>query len=73
MIQYKLNKDWKAGFNSEITITNQSETTLEDWVLEFEYNRTITNIWNGVIVSHIGNHYVIKNAGYRFNPFRMYF
>src|SRR5262245_62104739 len=35
---------------------------LGGWTLEFDAGFDITNIWNAVIVSHIGNHYVIRDA-----------
>ncbi len=34
------------------------------WTVEFDADFTITNIWNAQIVSHVGNHYVIKNMSY---------
>ncbi|MDE6014493.1 MAG: VWA domain-containing protein [Acetatifactor sp.] len=37
---------------------------MEDWVLEFDFDREITEIWNGVIEEHEGNHYVVRNATY---------
>lgn len=36
-------------------------------MLEFDFEREITNIWNAVIESYEGNHYVIRNAGYNAN------
>ena len=64
-VSYHVNSEWGSGFNGEIK--NNADTVLEDWVLEFDFNRNITDIWNGVIESHKGNHYVIKNAGYNSN------
>jgi hypothetical protein len=58
-VEYKLNSDWGSGFSGEITINNKSEKIIEDWILEFDYDRNITSIWNGVILSHEDNHYVI--------------
>ncbi len=66
-INYHLDSDWGDGFTGTITITNNSEQAIEDWRLEFDFARNITGIWNGVIESHEGNHYVIKNAGYNAN------
>lgn len=66
-MNYQLENDWGSGFTSQISIINQSEVSLEDWVVEFDYARTITTIWNATILSHEGNHYVIKNAGHNSN------
>ncbi len=66
-VEYILDSDWGAGFTARMLLTNHSETALEDWTLEFDFDREITNIWNGVIEAHEGNHYVIKNAGHNAN------
>ncbi len=63
-IKYRLNSDWGSGFTGEISITNNTSAPIEDWILEFDFDRTITSVWNGVIESHEGSHYSIKNAGY---------
>lgn len=63
-IGYHAGNDWESGFEGSISITNNTAKALEDWVLEFDFAREITQIWNGVIQSKEGNHYVIKNAGY---------
>lgn len=63
-VQYKTDSDWGTGFTGSISITNNTDTDLEDWILEFDFDREITEIWNGVIEKQEGNHYVIRNAGY---------
>lgn len=66
-VEYILDNDWGTGFTARMLLTNHTETVLEDWTLEFDFDREITNIWNAVIEEHEGNHYVIKNAGYNAN------
>ncbi len=61
---YTLVSDWGSGFSATISISNRTEQAIEDWVLEFDFDREITDLWNGVIESHAVNHYVIRNAGY---------
>ena len=60
--QYKTTSDWGSGFNGEITIS--SAQTLNDWTLEFDFDRKINNIWDAKIVSRTGNHYVVTSAGW---------
>lgn len=67
VIKYHLDSDWGSGFSGTIFITNNTNTTLEDWSLECDFNREITNIWNAVVESHNENHYVLMNAGYNSN------
>ncbi|WP_425461545.1 cellulose binding domain-containing protein, partial [Hyella patelloides] len=45
-------------------MTNQSDTPLNGWTLEFEYEGKITQVWNAEIVSQNGNTYTIRNADY---------
>ena len=63
-VEYSLSSDWGSGFNSSIMISNVSDKDIEDWILEFDFEREITNIWNGTIPSCKEGHYVIKNSGY---------
>lgn len=58
---------WNNGCNGNIFLTNLGDNEITDWVLEFEYNADITNIWNAELLSNEEHHYVIKNAGYNSN------
>lgn len=66
-VEYLVNESWPGGFNGNIKILNNQDEPIEDWVLEFDYEGQINNIWNGKISSHSGNHYVVKNADYNAN------
>lgn len=60
-INYRTTSDWKDGFNGEINITNNTNKSIEGWQLEFDFAATIQNFWTAKLISHEGNHYVIKN------------
>ncbi len=62
-VAYVVRDDWGAGFVADIKVEAGS-TALKGWTVEFDAAFTITNIWNAVIVSHVGNHYVIQNAAW---------
>lgn len=66
-VEYRLYDEWNEGFNAEVVINNLGNEVLEDWVLYFDYDRDILNIWNGIIKNHDGNHYVIENVDYNAN------
>ena len=57
VIQYHVDGDWGTGFYGSISVTNNTGIPFEDWVLEFDFDREITDVWNGVIEEHEGNHY----------------
>lgn len=62
--KYDIINDWGNGFQGQISIENNSELYIEDWIIEFDYNREITSIWNAEIISNCNNHYVVKNCSY---------
>ncbi len=62
--QYQVTSDWGSGFSGQITAANSSEQTISSWQLQFTFAAEITDIWDATIVSHIGNQYVIQNAGW---------
>lgn len=64
---YSVSTCWNYGFNSEIILKNLTPNRIDEWQLEFNFDNEITNIWNAVIVSHIGNSYIIKGCEYNQN------
>jgi alpha-L-arabinofuranosidase len=56
--------DWGSGFTGNLTITNTGTSAITGWTLAFDIVGTISSIWNASIKSHVGNHYVIQDAGY---------
>jgi cellulase/cellobiase CelA1/aryl-phospho-beta-D-glucosidase BglC (GH1 family) len=66
-VSFAITSTWATGYNGEITVTNDGDTAVNGWTLEFDFTGTITNIWNGTITSHVGNHYVISNVSYNAN------
>ena len=63
-VNYRVDNDWGDGYTACIDVTNNTDKVIEDWLLEFDFDREITGIWKAVIESHYDNHYIIRNAGY---------
>lgn len=63
-IDYRVNGNWTTAFNGQIEISNLSTREMFDWTLEFDCDNHINQFWNAQIISHKGNHYIIKNKGY---------
>ena len=61
---FAVTSDWGSGFGGQVTITNTQSTPVSNWSLGFTWDRSITQIWDGTITSHVGNQYVVTNAGY---------
>lgn len=66
-IDYQIFDAWKTGFTGNVTINNKSDKTIEDWQLSFHFENEISNIWNAEILTHEGDTYTIKNAGWNQN------
>lgn len=66
-IVYAVVNDWKEGFTGNVIITNHSDRSIEDWIVECEFENEISTIWNAEIMSHENNHYVLGNARYNQN------
>jgi aryl-phospho-beta-D-glucosidase BglC (GH1 family) len=63
-VAFAVQNDWGSGFTANVTIQNNGTNPINGWTLEFDSPVNITNIWNAVIVSHVGTHYVIQNASW---------
>ena len=61
---FQVTSDWGSGFGGQITITNTQATAVSNWSLSFNWDRSITSIWDGTVSSHSGNAYTIANAGW---------
>jgi hypothetical protein len=61
---FTISSDWGSGITAQVALHNSGATAVTDWQLAFDFAGSIGSIWNAQIVSHSGNHYVVKNAGY---------
>ncbi|NBW87705.1 MAG: hypothetical protein EBR23_13000, partial [Planctomycetia bacterium] len=59
-VGYATVNDWGSGLQADLKLTNDTQATLTDWQLTFNYSRSIDSIWNAQIVSRTGSQYVIK-------------
>lgn len=62
-LTYNVASDWGAGFVANMAI-QAGDTALNGWLVEFDAAFTITNLWGGEIVSHVGTHYVVRNLSW---------
>ncbi|MDP1806495.1 MAG: cellulose binding domain-containing protein, partial [Acidimicrobiales bacterium] len=62
-LDYAVGSNWGSGFTAEMTV-GAGSGGLDGWTVEFNASFNITTIWNGEIVSHVGDHYVVRNAGW---------
>lgn len=61
-VSFAKRTEWASGFVADVTIANTGTTPTSGWTVEFDFAGDITNLWSGVLVSRVGNHYVVKSA-----------
>lgn len=59
-----ITNSWPGGFTADVKIKNAAAVAVDGWTLEFDLDAEIVNLWNGVIVSHTGRRYVVRNASW---------
>lgn len=64
---YEVTSEWDGGYTAQIIISNKKSSVIEDWIIEFDSDISIDEIYGGVILEHKGNHYIVKNADYNQN------
>jgi aryl-phospho-beta-D-glucosidase BglC (GH1 family) len=65
-LDYDIVSNWGSGFTASMAV-GAGSAALNGWTVEFDASFNITNIWNAEIVSHVGNHYVVRNASWNGN------
>ncbi|BAQ65513.1 cellulose binding domain-containing protein [Geminocystis sp. NIES-3709] len=59
-VDFSLIQNWGSGFQGQLTLSNNTNLTLENWTLTFTADFDITDIWHGEIVSRQGNQYTVR-------------
>ena len=60
-VTYSVGDNWGAGFVGNMAVA-AGQSGLKGWTVSFTTPAQITNLWNGVISSHVGDAYVVTNA-----------
>ncbi|WP_458459176.1 cellulose binding domain-containing protein, partial [Pseudobutyrivibrio sp.] len=66
-VDYDVTSKWDDGFIGNVTITNNSNQTIEDWKIEFTYDANIGSIWNAAVDEKDDDYYSIINAEHNQN------
>src|SRR5262245_26430607 len=63
-VRFAIENNWGSGLQAQMTIVNHQSAPLTDWRLEFDSPLLLNSVWDGKVLSHTGQHYVVGNAGY---------
>ncbi len=60
-IKYTQFTDWGSGFQGSIDITNNGDSSVNGWDLDFDLPREINDIWGANIISSDNGDYTIES------------
>lgn len=63
-ITFQVNSQWESGFEGQFIIKNISKEAIENWKFQLLFKHEITNIWDGEIIKHEGDRYLIGYPKY---------
>ncbi len=58
--EYALKNSWDNGFQSNIILTNNSDKTITNWSVSFDFDSKISEVYTGELSSSGGNNYTIS-------------
>jgi expansin len=63
-VNFSLISDWGSGFQGAISITNNGESNIDSWNLEFDFPNQINNIWDAEIEQNQNGSYTISHIAW---------
>lgn len=66
-VEFIVQDNWGSGFRADMVIHNDGDRSISNWVLEFDAEFDISNIWNAKIVSHSNGHYTLQGLDWNAN------
>lgn len=63
-VDYNVVSAWDEGYNAQITITNTSDTDIENWAFLFDHPQDIYGAWNASVSDSKGKYIIMSNNVY---------
>ncbi|SHK47368.1 Zn-dependent metalloprotease [Clostridium cavendishii DSM 21758] len=63
-VDFNITSDWGTGANFNLTITNNTNKDLQNWNVEFSFDKKLNSVWDGTLTSLGNNRYRIEGAGW---------
>ena len=63
-VNYSQVQSWGDGYQGKISITNNGNSSLVNWDLEFDLSNQITNIWDAELAENNNGRYTVENAAW---------
>ena len=59
-MEISITASWDNHYNADVTLKNKLDEKIDNWMIAFDFNNNIENIWNAKIISHEEDHYVVS-------------
>lgn len=59
-MEISITASWDNHYNADVTLANKLNEKIDNWMIAFDFNNNIENIWNAKIISHEEDHYVVS-------------
>ncbi len=63
-VTFKPGSDWGQGYVAEIEIANLTDQRINNWRLAFDFNHSISSMWNGRIVTRQGQRVTVRGESH---------
>ncbi len=59
-VKFTVTQDWISGFQGDFKLTNTTSQTINNWVLEFDFEPRIASAWDAIVEAQGTQRYVAK-------------
>lgn len=63
-VEFKVLSDWGSGYTAQLKLTNESDSSMKDWRLSFDYDGEVKNLYSGNLISGKDGHYIIEGKSF---------
>ncbi len=61
---FTVTTSWGTGFDWKLEIVNNGSTPINNWNIAFDAGMSLTSVYDGTLVSHVGTKYTYRNNGW---------
>ncbi|MFT5161798.1 MAG: cellulase/cellobiase CelA1 [Alteromonadaceae bacterium] len=63
-VEFKVLADWGSGYNAQVILTNETDKTMADWRLAFDFEGDVKNLYSGRMISAKDGHFVMEGGSW---------
>jgi cellulase/cellobiase CelA1 len=63
-VEFKILSDWGSGYVAQLKLTNETEQSLTDWRVAFDFDGDMANLYSGKIITSKDGHFVLEGKSW---------